>query len=478
MMDVERNKDLLLDSCQTEIREEFKFQYNKFLVILMTFNAAIGSFFCGCVIGEFDTIQINLAEMFKWDDLQRRHFSSLISSSLPVGAVFGSIVSGRILNYLGRRKSFILFDVISLVGIGFKLVLNEYSMIFGRFICGLSLGTYSALTSIYVVEFVPYDISGACGAIYECFYCLGVFVMYLLGLNLPEANDVENQWWRFMLCFPGIMTTINLLALLIFFRQDTPRYTYLNNNLDDTRKSLKSIYKRKIDVDKMIEDYQELKTNHVKVTIKEMFGKKYRFRLFLAIVLMIAQQACGIDALLMYSDAIFIKNVPNKNTATFYTNMIGISQVLSSFVCIFIIEKLGRKPLLITGLIFMIISQLMISLCYSYDWFTPVIYLFIFFTFCNGISLNPVSYIYAPDVLPENGMAIAIMMNYIFCFTVTQSFLFLEGSVLEMQGTILIYASFTFIALIISIFWLKETRGLSAYEIEQLFEDPNEKITN
>ena len=194
----------------------------------------------------------------------------------------------------------------------------------------------------------------------------------------------------------------------------------------------------------------------------EIFSKKYILRFFIVTVILIAQQACGIDAILMYSNNIFLDNITDKKLATIYTNLIGLTQVISALCVIFIIERLGRRTLLIIGLAFITISLYSIAGMYYINVFDPVVYLILFFIFCNGMSLSPLSYVYAADLLPENGVGIGMMFNFLTSFLVSQSFLYLKDSFLGIAGTITIYATWTFVTFIISIFYVKETRGLSA----------------
>jgi MFS family permease len=447
--------------------------YRKIFVIFLTLNASLGSFYIGWSFGVLDTIQANLVEIFQWNKSQKKLYLSLLSSAIPIGAAFGSIMAGKITLLIGRRLSFILFDILSIIGIAFTLILNEYSMLIGRFISGISSGAFGVVISIYVNEYVPYEVSGLCGAIYEFFYCFGVFCSYLFGLNLPPVKDVENQWWRVMISFPGILTFLNMTFLLLIFRHDTPKYLYINKRDQQMCvESLSTIYNDESGVRSMTKDYEDLSLiQESEVPFKDLFGKKYRYRLFIVVVIMVAQQSCGIDALLMYSNEIFMKDIKDKSLATIYTNIIGLTQVISALVAIFIIEKLGRRLLLITGLIFITLTLYSISLFYSdiIKYTSPVIPLFIFFVFCNGMSLSPLSYIYAPDLLPDTGVSFGMMCNYFTSFAVAQTFLFLEDSSIGISGTIFIYATTSLFALVVSIICTKETRGLSASEIDELF---------
>jgi MFS family permease len=475
------------ETTSEENQESFnskKIQYSLTFVLILTLNASLVHFFIGWSFGVFDTIQVNIKEIYDWTQKEEKFYLSFISSAIPIGAFFGCLISGNIVAKIGRRYSFILLDIFGIVGIGITLFLNEYLMILGRFICGLCVGGFSTVVSLYVSEYVPYDISGACGAIYEFFFCLGIFSSFLFGLGLPKVQDSQNNWWRIMIAFPGIFLFINMALLLVYFRLDTPKFIYTQTrDINKVKICLKQIYMKEEDCEEMINDYEkDYQKTIKKVGLKSLLGPKYRFRLFISVIIMIAQQTSGIDALLMYADELFLKNVASKKTATFYTNLIGLTQVLSGFTAIFVIEKLGRKKLLLLGLLFITACLIFIATFYYFKLFFPVIYFFIFFTFCNGVSTSPVCFIYASDILPEIGVSLSISFNYLASFMVTETFLFLQNSFLGISGTICIYASCSLIALLICSIGMKETRGFSSVQIDNIFEnqDPllNSKIYN
>jgi sugar porter (SP) family MFS transporter len=453
----------------------FKYRYRYWYVIFLTINAAVANFYIGWNIGVFDPIQKNLIKMFNWYITEEKIFLSLISSTLQFGAIFGALSSGYISTKLGRRKTYMYTGVISWIGIAFTLVLNEYSIIMGRLISGICVGIYSPLVCVYVNEYVPYEISGLCGAIYETFFCAGIFFCYLTGLNLPEENDEPDQWWRVMISIPGIINAINMLCLLLIFKEEPPKYLYVKKkNIYAAEKSLKCIYKRPEDIVQMLKDYEKFyHVENSRISMRQLFSKKYRKRLFMACVLMIGQLVSGSDVIFMFSDHIYHHIVQNKKTATIYSIFTGLSMVISGICSIFIIEKFGRRKLLLIGETLIVTILLSISILYYLEIISIfIIYLFIVLVFMVGISISPICYIYASDILPENGVSLAVVCNYLTDFILCTSYLFMEKSFLNMYGTIGLYCLCCFIVLILSLSYVKETKNLSARQIDDLFNKP------
>ncbi len=144
--------------------------------------------------------------------------------------------------------------------------------------------------------------------------------------------------------------------------------------------------------------------------------------------------------------------------------------VVSGISSIFIIEKFGRRKLLMIGQFLIVLDLIIISLLYYfYHASTVLIYFFIILIFLNGISISPICYIYSTDILPENGVSLAVVCNYLTDFLLCSSFLFMEKSFLKMHGTIGIYCFLSTTVLLLSYTYVKETKNLSAKQIDDLF---------
>jgi SP family sugar:H+ symporter-like MFS transporter len=471
------NQKFLSENSLISVSDKYTFTYNAFRVYFQTINASMGSFIIGYNLGVFDTVQVNIAELLKWTNEEEIFYSSLISSSVGIGAIFGSLAAGYLMKNSGRKNSFLIFDIIALIGITLTIILDEYCMIAGRAILGICVGGFLSNVPVYVIEYAPYKISGKCGMIYELNFSVGVLLSYTMSFGLPEKQDEENQWWRIMLAFPYIIVIFNIISFLFYTKLDTPKYNFLiRKDIEATKDSLKFIYKTDTDILYALKDLEHLsRIQDPNVGIMDLFSRKYRKRFFLILVLLTAQQLCGVDVYVMFSQTLFMDITKSKRTATFYTFLLGVVQFIAAVCSIFLIEKLGRKLLLVWGQLFIVLNLAGISALYYFELKgTLIIYLYQLFMFLNGISLQPIASLYTADILPETGVGIAMVVNNIWNFLICEFFLYMIKSSLKEWGTIGIYAISTFLSLVFTILYGKETKNLSPRAIERLF-DPGMK---
>jgi SP family sugar:H+ symporter-like MFS transporter len=448
-----------------------KFTYRKFKVLLLTLNASMGFLIIGYTIGVFDPILPRLAELKNWDKEAKRYYESFLSSAVGFGAIFGGLIAGIVLRKLGRRRSFIFYDMLVIIGTILTLIDDEIIMIIGRCVSGMCVGGFMTLVPVYVSEFVPYEITGSSGAIYEMHFCIGIMLSYLLGFGLPQTQTVDDNYWRFMVSVPLLFCIINIIILLFVFTYDTPRYLYLNKNDKETcRQCLYSIYYNEDDVNLMMNDFKSMSNcQNNRISISQAFSKEYITRFIVCMSIIITQQSCGIDVYLMYSETIFLEHITEKTIATIFTNLVGLSQFIAGVISIFIIDKIGRRKFLVWGQVLLFTNSAILALLYYFKLHAIAIYFFIAFVFVNGITLSPVAFIYCTDVLPENIYAFGVVFNNVANMGVTNTYPYLRDSFFNIGGTIGIYTFFIGINLLLCTLFAKETKDKSSKEIDQMF---------
>jgi MFS family permease len=264
---------------------------------------------------------------------------------------------------------------------------------------------------------------------------------------------------------------LSIYLFLFHFKLETPFFLFIiKQDYFNSEKALEQIYVEKTEIKQILNDYISLsESRNANITFRDLFNTKYRKRFLVALMLLITQQACGIDAFLMYSNSLFMQSVHDERKATILTNFCGVFLIFSGITTILIIERLGRKLILIIGQFIMIIILVLLAYFYYVNEHKPVVYLIFSYIFVNGVSLSPISFIYSADVLPEIGMGFGLAINNAFCFFVTETFMYLASSVVGTYGLMLIFASFVFLDLIIIVIFLKETNGLSADEIDKMY---------
>jgi MFS family permease len=456
---------------------DHKFTYRKCKVLMLTLNASLGFLIIGYTIGVFDPILPRLAELRKWDHDQKRYYESFLSSAVGGGAIIGGLIAGIVLRTLGRRRSFIFYDILVIIGSSLTLFEDEVIMIVGRAITGMVVGGFMTLVPVYVSEFVPYEITGSSGAIYEMHFCIGILISYLLGFGLPQVQTPDDHFWRIMVGVPIIFCIINIINLLFIFPYDTPRYLYLNKgDMNECKSCLKTIYTTEADVNIMMSDFKVMENcQNSSMSICKVFSKEYITRFIVCMSIMATQQSCGIDVYLMYSETIFLEHISEKTVATIFTNLVGVSQFIAGVIAIFLTDKIGRRTLLVWGQVLLFLNSAALAVLYYFELHSIAIYFFIAFVFINGITLSPVAFIYCTDVLPENIYAMGVVFNNFANVGVTNTYPFLRDSPLKIGGTIGIYTGFIGVNMLLCVLFAKETKDKTSKEIDRMFNPQGEK---
>src|SRR5690606_24220582 len=217
--------------------------------------------------------------------------------------------------------------------------------VIARFIGGVGVGAASMLSPLYISESAPAHIRGRLVSIYQLAIVLGVNVIYIVNYWISISGD--QVWnveygWRWMLGSEVIPAGI--FFFLLFLVPETPRWL-LANGQDIKARSVLS----RINGDSALEIENEIKStlNQEKGTIKELFGKKYRMALIVGVVLALFSQITGINAIIYFAPEIFKSIGMGVESAFFQTILIGLINTAFTFVAIWLIDKSGRRKLLL-----------------------------------------------------------------------------------------------------------------------------------
>ncbi|KAM9697346.1 solute carrier family 2, facilitated glucose transporter member 2 isoform 2-T2 [Dama dama] len=235
-------------------------------------------------------------------------FWSLSVSSFAVGGMIASFFGGLLGDKLGRIKALLVANILSLVGallMGFsKLGPSHILIISGRGISGLYCGLISGLVPMYIGEIAPTTLRGAIGALHQLAVVTGILISQIVGLDFILGN---HELWHILLGLSAVPAILQ--CLLLFFCPESPRYLYIK--LDEEAKAKKSL-KRLRGSDDVTKDITEMRkereegSNEKKVSIIQLFtSSSYRQPILVALMLHVAQQFSGINAIFYYSTSIF-----------------------------------------------------------------------------------------------------------------------------------------------------------------------------
>ena len=338
--------------------------YNLSTIIFLTVNASAGYFFFGYILAVYNTTKANMMYNLGVENMSKDFVYSLASALVDCGAVIGCFCGGPLTRYFGRRKFFIILDVISLATCILFAIPYLISFCIFRVISGFCFGCYCVVVGIYVYEYVPVNMVGICGGIYTTIGASASLICYFLGLNLPATGVEDLYWWRLMFCFfPGIPILFNLIMLLTLFTKETPVYLVSIGEIDEALEAIKIIYtdpnlaKQKIDHLVKLEKENEDKE---KVSYHAIFcTERFQKRTFICSIINVSKNIVLVNVIAGFSNLIFQKTF-DQATATQYTVYTGISHFVATAIAGILVTKLGTKPLIAGGfcIVWLLLDQM------------------------------------------------------------------------------------------------------------------------
>ncbi|XP_021947982.1 solute carrier family 2, facilitated glucose transporter member 1 isoform X3 [Folsomia candida] len=395
-----------------------------------------------------------------------------------VGGIVGALLTGLIADKLGRKNGLLWNNVPVLIAVileGFSKSCGSYEMLIaGRFFIGFNSGLNAGLAPMYLAEISPMHLRGAVGTMYQLVVTISILVSQILGLE--SLLGTENKWpWLLAATIIPAFFQICTLPLC----PESPKFTLLNQGKEIEAQRALTWLRGTIEVhdelDEMRAEYEQMKSMPT-VTLKEMLcSPALRMPLIIACMMMLAQQLSGINAVIFFSTKIFTSAGLDENTARVATLGMGTCNVIMTVVSLVMVEKAGRKTLMLFGLSGMCVDVILLFFCIQFKeigWVSYVsIFLVIFFVvmFASGPGSIPwflVSELFSQGARPM-ATSIAVAVNWIANFVVGLSFLPLLG--LVDAYVFIIFAGLLGFFIVFTYFKVPETKGKTVEEISALF---------
>ncbi|XP_056000951.1 uncharacterized protein LOC125664327 [Ostrea edulis] len=407
-------------------------------------------------------------------------------SIFPLGGMIGGLSAGYWSNKYGRKGALLRNNLLHLIAaalmFSFHYIYSYEMMIAGRFLVGICAGINSGATPLYLSEIAPTSLRGFAGVFNQLAITAGVLVSQILGLDVVLGT---NELWPYVL--GATVIPIVVMLCLLPWCPETPRFLMLvTKNEDEAEKAL--IWLRASDdVGEELEEMRseaEKQKRMPKFAFMDLFHDKYlREPLLISIVLQMTQQFSGINAVIYYSTEIFKTADLSARNAEYATLATGGVNVAMTLISAFIMDKAGRRSLLLIGVgglfIFSSILALSLILIKEENW-TWMSYLAIVAVICYIISFatgpGSIPWFMVAEIFSQGprsaAVSVSTMVNWFSNFTV--------GLVFPLLNELLIhqYSFLPFVVLLV-FFWIfiyrrvPETKGKTIEEISLLFRGPN-----
>lgn len=431
--------------------------------------AAIGGLLFG-----YDTGIIAGALLFARDDLSMGSFEQgVVVAMVPLGAAFGALLSGRFSNRYGRRSVVGAAAVAFLLGsLACAAAPSVAVLAAARFVLGIAVGFASASCPVYISEVAPPAQRGRLVSLFQLAVVVGILVAYLVALALEPSAD-----WRLMLglgAVPALLLGIGMTRV-----PPSPRWLAMVGRDDEARSVMASLDMPSDEIDDELQGIHE-NLRAEQATFRDLLRQPVRAALVVGMGLAILQQVTGINTVIYFAPTIVeFAGVASKSAAILSTVGVGLVNLAATIVAIRLVDRAGRRPLLITGISGMILALLALTLAFALDpdgkdGATAVVTVGALMAYVGAfaISLGPIFWLLNAELYPlrERGAAAAAgtTANWASNFAVSLTFLPLIAA-LGTAGAFGLYATVGVLALIFCITLVPETRGRSLREIEELW---------
>jgi len=408
----------------------------------------------------------------------------VVTSWVTLGALLGSLIAGELGDRLGRKRTVLIAGALFTLGAAVQwLAPSAWVLVAGRLIIGAGVGMAAVSAPLYAAELAPAHLRGRFVSAYQLAITVGIFLAYLVNGQLSASAN-----WRLMLglaAIPGLA-----LFIIALVAPESSRWLMIVNRRKDAAAEAHKVQPR-IDIEAHLDSIAAaIRKDGKSASWGEIFKREWRRPLLVAVGLAIFQQITGINAVIYYANQIFASagfaTEVSRSTMTLWA--IGGVNVLATFVAIAFIDGIGRRKLLLTGLIGMGVSLIVVGTAFHF--MPPIIkgaavggptlagivtvVALIVFIASFAFSLGPVVWTVINEVFPANirgrGVALATAINWGSAYLVSQFFLSLVdgiGSAL----TFWLLAVFCVIGWIWIYFRVPETKGLSLEKIQAMWSE-------
>jgi SP family arabinose:H+ symporter-like MFS transporter len=395
-------------------------------------------------------------------------------SSLIIGCIIGAAGAGVLGDRFGRKKVLILAAILFIIGsIGSAIPDTFTGYIIARIIGGLGIGITSTLCPLYNAEIAPARYRGRLVALNQFATVTGIFLVYFVNKAIADYGD--HAWdvamsWRWMFGI-GVLPGLVFLVLL-FFVPESPRWLIKQGRAAESLPILLRIHGEDLARKEVLEIKESFKQENG--SIRQLFSPALRLALIVGVGLAVLQQVTGINAIMYYAPEIFKATGSSTNASLTQTILVGLINFLFTILAIWLIDKVGRKALLLVGSASMAVSLIVIGAAFQTGHTSgPLVLIFILLYVASfAVSLGPVVWVIMSEIFPNRirgkATAIASMALWTADYIVSQTF----PPMLAFVGPSITFWIFGILSVFTFFFtWrvVPETKGKSLEEIESLW---------
>jgi len=426
--------------------------------------AALGGFLFGFDTAVISGVERSIQDLWSLTDF----WHGFTVSSALFGTVLGSLIAGRPAEKYGRKKMLQAIGVLYLItSLATALTTSWEIFVVFRFLGGIGVGASSVVGPMYISEISPAASRGRLVALFQFNIVSGILIAFVSNYLLFGISD---DAWRWMLGVQAIPAA--LYFSLVFLVPESPRWLIKHGKNTEAMHVLNRIGEP--DPDKAFKEVSDsLRTEGGKE--EKLFSKVYAAPIFYAVAIAMFNQLAGINAIMYYAPRIFEMTGLGKDGALLQAVSIGLTNMIFTMIAISVIDKIGRKTLMIIGSFGMIVSLGLVSWAFftkDYAGYTVMIYLIIFIAFF-ALSQGAVIWVFISEIFPNSvrskGQTLGSSTHWIMAWIISWVFpIIVKSSEYGGAYAFAIFSCVSFVQLLFAWKIMPETKGKSLEQIQTL----------
>jgi sugar porter (SP) family MFS transporter len=436
-----------------------------FLVIRSAVIASLAGLIFGLDIGVMSGVEQPVQGVFNLSDI----LAGLTVPISLIGTIIGSMFAAKPADKYGRKQVLIVLAVLFGVSISGCSIAQSWAvlMIF-RFLSGLAVGAMVVIAPMYIAEIAPAHIRGRLVGLFQLNVVTGILLGFLSNYFINELFEISA--WRYMLGVEIIPSA--LFFTLLFLIPATPRWLALNGKLDEAKLLLARL--GSVNVDEEFEIIKESIKSNTKSGTEKLFQKKYRMPIILAFLIAFFNQMAGINAIMFYAPRIFsLANFGGQGSLLAPVSL-GFTNLIFTIIAISIIDKFGRKKLLLIGSVGMVFSLFMVGKFFinpdASNPYTVIAYLVTFIAFF-AFSQGAVLWVYISEIFPisvrAKGQTLGSLTHWIMAALTTWLFPIVISINNGSSIVFFVFGGMMLIQLVVVAKWFPETKDKTLEEIQK-----------
>ncbi|CDP14766.1 unnamed protein product [Coffea canephora] len=403
---------------------------------------------------------------------------------LSIISIFGSLAGGRISDAVGRKWSMGLAAFIFQAGAGIMAVAPSFEILMiGRILAGIGIGFGVMIAPVYIAEISPTVARGSLTSFPEIFINIGILFGYVSNYAFSGLSAHIN--WRIMLAV-GIFPSV-LIAFALFVIPESPRWLVVQNRVEEAKSVLAKTNDNDAEVEQRLAEIQLAAGNDAqkyedKPVWREFLSPSPALRkmLITAFGIQCYQQITGIDATVYYSPEIFkAAGIEGESKLLAATVAVGVTKTVFILVAIFLIDKAGRRPLLLASTVGMTTCLFTVAFSLSLLGHGSVGIALAVLSVCGNVAffsvgMGPICWVLTSEIFPlrfrAQASALGSVGNRVCSGLVAMSFLSVSRAI-TVAGTFFLFGAISATAIVFVYMIVPETKGKSLEEIEQMFEN-------